>query len=191
MAEGLALASAVASLVTLVGQVSRLSYIFLSDIRNASRSQKLYLQETSALTEVLLRIEDALEVRDIEGIRNFVAFGPSSKLKSTLENCQDLLASLKISLEKAAEDGSQFARLRSSLKWPFGEKEIKKTVDTIKRHRLIPHSPLFFALKLIANQVTYWLQRCRPTLCKKRRNTLPLSSSNHLLAPFLSLHIGR
>jgi len=105
--------------------VSRLSYIFLSNIRNASRSQKLYLQETSALTEVLLRIEDALEVRDIEGIRNFVAFGPSSKLKSTLENCQDLLASLKISLEKAAEDGSQFARLRSSLKWPFGEKVLE------------------------------------------------------------------
>jgi hypothetical protein len=62
MAEAIGLAASIAGLLTLVGQVTALSYA-LSDIRNASKSQKLYLQEISALTEVL-RIEQAVEIQD-------------------------------------------------------------------------------------------------------------------------------
>ncbi len=131
MAEVLGLASAVASLVTLVGQVSKLSYDFLSDVKNASKSQKLYLQETSALTEALLRIEDALEVQGIN------AFRPSSTFEHTLADCHDLLLSLKASLEKATQGASQMSRIKSSLKWPFGEREVRSTVETLRRHRFI------------------------------------------------------
>ena len=130
MAEAVALASAIASLVTLVGQVSKLSYQFLSDIKHASKSQKSYLQETAALTEVLLRIEDALEVKEV------IAFSHSSQLKYTLEECRDLLTSLKISLERAAEGGGRIAKLKSSLKWPFDERDVRNTVDRLRRYRL-------------------------------------------------------
>ena len=131
MADVLGLASAVASLVTLVGQVSKLSYAFLSDVKNASKSQKLYLQEASALTEALLRIEDALEVQGISAVR------PSSTFKHSLADCHDLLLSLKASLEKATQGAGQMPKIKSSLKWPFGEREVRSTVETLRRHRLI------------------------------------------------------
>ena len=128
MAEVIGLASAVAGLVTLVGQVAKLSYIFLSDIRGASKSQKLYLQEVSALTEVLLRIEQALEVQELGVVR------PSISTKA-LQDCQELLGSLKTSLEKATESSSRFEKLKSSVKWPFDENEVKKLVGMLHRYR--------------------------------------------------------
>ena len=129
MAELVGLASAIAGLVTLVGQVAKLSYSFLSDIRGASKSQKLYLQEISALTEVLLRTEHALDIQELD------AFRSSSILTNTLQNCQELLISLKSSLEAATESGSRIERLKSSLKWPFDEKEVKRLVEMLHRYR--------------------------------------------------------
>jgi hypothetical protein len=129
MAEIIGLASAVAGLVTLVGQVTTLSYIFLSDIRGASKSQKRYLQEISALTEILLRMEQALEVQELGAVR------PSSIPNNAFQDCQELLRSVKTSLENATESSSRIDRLKSSLKWPFDEKEVKKLVDMLHRHR--------------------------------------------------------
>ena len=128
MAEALGLASAVAGLVTLIGQVTKLSYVFLSDVRSASKSQKLYLQEISALTEVLLRVEQALEVQELDVVRPLIS-------KEALQNSQELLISVKTSLEKATENSSHIGKLKSSLTWPFGEKEIKRLVEILHRYR--------------------------------------------------------
>lgn len=138
MAELLAFSSAIASLVTLVGQVSKLSYGFLSDISNAPKSQKMFLQETSALTEVFLRMEDALNVDEL------FEFKPSSTLSVSLEDCQHLLFSLKASLEKAAAGESRLAKVKSSMKWPFSEKEVKATVERLRRHRWLPQQLAFW-----------------------------------------------
>jgi hypothetical protein len=123
------LAAAVAGLVTLVGQVSKLSYAFFSDIKGASKSQKLYLQEISALTEVLLRIEQALEIQELGAIP------PPSIPMSILQDCQELLSSLNTSLSKATRNSSRVENLKTSLKWPFDEKEVKKVVEMISRYR--------------------------------------------------------
>ena len=128
MAEVIGLASAIAGLVTLIGQVTKLSYVFLSDIRGASKSQKLYLQEVSALTEVLLRIEQSLEVQELGVVR------PSISTKA-LQDCQELLGSLKTRLEKATESNSRIEKLKSSVKWPFDENEVKKLVGMLHRYR--------------------------------------------------------
>lgn len=132
MAEVMALiglAASVSGLLTLVGQVSKLSYGFISDVRNASKSQKLYLQEISALTEALLRIEQALEVQDLGSIR------PSSIPTTALQDCQELLNSIKTSLEKTTQSSSRIEKLKSSLAWPFDEKEVKRFVERINRCR--------------------------------------------------------
>ncbi|KAG8525700.1 uncharacterized protein KY384_000460 [Bacidia gigantensis] len=129
MAEALAVSSAIASLVTIVGQVSKLSYGFLSDVRNASKSQKMFLREVSALTEVFLRMEGALDVEQLDLLR------PSSGLRTALEDCQGLLLSLRRSLEKATEAESRVARFKSSVRWPFDEKEVKGTVERLRRYR--------------------------------------------------------
>jgi hypothetical protein len=128
MAEAIGLASAIAGLLTLIGQVTKLSYTFLSDIRSASKSQKLYLQEVSALTEVLLRIEQSLEVQELGVVR------PSISTKA-LQDCQELLGSLKTSLEKVTESSSRIEKLKSSVKWPFDENEVKKLVGMLHRYR--------------------------------------------------------
>ena len=132
MAEVLALSSALASLVTLIAQVSKLSYDFLSDIRNASKSQKMFLQEVSALTQVFLQMEDALDVKLSVEIR------PSSQLRSTFEDSHDLLSQLKHSLIQAGGGESAFSRIKSSMRWPFNEKEVKNTVERLRRHRCLP-----------------------------------------------------
>jgi hypothetical protein len=128
MAEAIGLAAAIAGLLTLIGQVTKLSYTFLSDIRGASKSQKLYLQEVSALTEVLLRIEQSLEVQEMGVVR------PSISTKA-LQDCQELLGSLKRSLEKAMESSSRIEKLKSSITWPFDENEVKKLVERLHRYR--------------------------------------------------------
>ena len=129
MAEALGIASAVVGLVTLVAQVTKLSYTFFSDIRNASKSQKLYLQEISALTEVLLRLEQALELQERVALRR------SSILKEALQDCQELLSSLKTSLEKTTKSSSRIEKVKSSLTWPFDEKEVKRLVEKFHRYR--------------------------------------------------------
>jgi hypothetical protein len=129
MAEAIGFASAVAGLVSLVGQVSKLSYTFISDVRKASKSQKLYLQEVSALAEVLLRIEQALEVEELGAIQ------PPSIPTKALQDCQELLVSMKTSLENSTQSSSRFKKMKSSLKWPFNEKEVKKLVEMVHRSR--------------------------------------------------------
>ena len=132
MAEVLALPSAIASLVTLVGQVSKLSYDFVSDVRNATKSQKMFLQEVSALTQVFLQMEHAFDLQPSAALR------PSSQLRSTLADSQDLLSELKHSLTKATKGESAFFRIKSFMRWPFNEKEVKSTVERLKRHRCLP-----------------------------------------------------
>ena len=133
MAELLALPSAIASLVTLVGQVSKLSYDFLSDVRNATKSQKMFLQEVSALTQVFLQMEDAFDLQPSLALR------PSSPLRSTLEDSLDLLSQLKRSLVKATGGKSAFFRTKSSMKWPFNENEVESNVERLRRHRCLSY----------------------------------------------------
>lgn len=143
MAELLALPSAIASLVTLVGQVSKLSYDFFSDVRNGTKSQKMFLQEVSALTQVFLQMEDAFDLQPS------VALRPSSQLRSTLADSQDLLSQLKQSLVKATEGESACSRIKSSMRWPFNEKEVKSTVERLRRHRCL--LCVHFKIRLLAD----------------------------------------
>jgi hypothetical protein len=123
------LASAIVTLVTLIGQFTKLSYVFLSDIRKASKSQKMYLQEIPALTEVLLRIEQAL------GVQELVAARPSPTLERALRDCQELLMSLETSLRSGTASGSRMGKVTSSLTWLFDEKEVKKILEIQCRYR--------------------------------------------------------
>jgi hypothetical protein len=129
MAEALGLASAIVTLVTLIGQFTKLSYVFLSDIRKASKSQKMYLQEIPALTEVLLRIEQAL------GVQELVAARPSPTLERALQDCQELLMSLETSLRRGTASGSRMGKVTSSLTWLFDEKGVKKILEILCRYR--------------------------------------------------------
>ncbi|KAE8443548.1 hypothetical protein EG329_001788 [Mollisiaceae sp. DMI_Dod_QoI] len=132
MAEPLGIASSVISLVTIAAQISKLSYNLFTDLRNATKAQKQYLREVSALTEVLLRLEQAVEVAQIESL---FATRPGPLSATILRDCQEDLKGLHARLDH--EVGGRFEKLKTTLRWFFDERDVKKLIDMLHRYREI------------------------------------------------------
>ncbi|KAJ5448697.1 hypothetical protein N7445_003518 [Penicillium cf. griseofulvum] len=123
MAELVGLLVSIGGLVQLAGQITKLSYSYVSDIKSAPKTQKLYLQEVSALTDVLFRVEKAIRETETTGLE--LPLCPSSLNEEALQECRRQLSVLHLDLDK---------RLRR-LVWPFQEKEVKKYIDLLHRYR--------------------------------------------------------
>ena len=106
MAEVIGLASGVAGLVALSLQISQSSSMYVSDVINAPRTQRAYLYEILALSEVLFRLEEA--IRDSEATGVSLKRGPAIS-EETLWECKRQLALQKSRLEQN----------RHRLTWPF------------------------------------------------------------------------
>ncbi|MBZ6375858.1 MAG: hypothetical protein LBE67_12900 [Kocuria palustris] len=125
MAEVVGLVASIAGLVQIAGQITKLSYSYVSDIKSAPKTQKLYLQEVSALTDVLFRVEKAIQEAESTGLE--LPLCPSSLNEEILQECRRHLSVLHLDLDK---------RLRR-LGWPFQEKDVKKYIDLLHRYRSI------------------------------------------------------
>ena len=68
MAEALGLVVNIAAVIQVAAEVAQLSYKYARDVKNAPRTQKEYLQEVSALMEVLFRVEQAVQDVEITGL---------------------------------------------------------------------------------------------------------------------------
>lgn len=124
MAEVVGLVSGIASLVTMAMQITKLSYSYVADIRSAHSTQKHYLREISALTEVLLRSEEVSQNLEKENL----GFRRSNDLsESVVEECAQKLDKLCIELRKPLP----------SIFWPIQEKSLKKHVEDLHRFRSI------------------------------------------------------
>ncbi|KAF7525648.1 hypothetical protein PCG10_004639 [Penicillium crustosum] len=123
MAELVGLVASIAGLVQIAGQITKLSYSYVSDIKSAPKTQKLYLQEVSALTDVLFRVEKAIQEAESTDLE--LPSWPSSLNEEALQDCRRHLLALHLDLDK---------RLRR-LVWPFQEKEVKKYIDLLHRYR--------------------------------------------------------
>ncbi|RXW17995.1 hypothetical protein EST38_g7853 [Candolleomyces aberdarensis] len=131
MAEAIGTASAIAGLLTLAGQIAKFSYTYLSDFQNATKSQRSYLLEISALSDVLLQVESILENED----RTFLS-SVASQLSAMVEKCRKELEDLKNELEtRVVKEYGKFKRFQSDVVWPFKEKEIKSHIDSVHRFR--------------------------------------------------------
>ncbi|KAJ2931521.1 hypothetical protein H1R20_g5586, partial [Candolleomyces eurysporus] len=131
MAEAIGTASAIAGLLTLAGQIAKFSYTYLSDFQNASKTQRSYLLEISALSDVLLQVESILESED----QTFLS-SVASQLSGMVEKCRKELEDLKNELEtRVVKEYGRFKRFQSDVIWPFKEKEIKGHIDSIHRFR--------------------------------------------------------
>ncbi|OQD98950.1 hypothetical protein PENVUL_c068G04050 [Penicillium vulpinum] len=123
MAELVGLVASIGGLVQIAGQITKLSYSYVSDIKSAPKTQKLYLQEVSALTDVLFRVEKAIRETETSSLQ--LPSWPSSLNGEALQECRRHLSVLHLDLDK---------RLRR-LVWPFQEKELKKYIDLLHRYR--------------------------------------------------------
>ncbi|KAE9569099.1 hypothetical protein CGMCC3_g14852 [Colletotrichum fructicola] len=124
MAEVVGLVSGIASLVTMAMQITKLSYSYIADIRSAHSTQKQYLREVSALTEVLLRSEEVSQNLEKE---NIGLSRPSDLSKSVVAECAQKLDKLCVELRKPSP----------SIFWPIQEKNLKKHIEDLHRFRSI------------------------------------------------------
>ncbi|KAF0331782.1 hypothetical protein GQ607_000902 [Colletotrichum asianum] len=124
MAEVVGLVTGIASLVTMAMRITELSYGYIADIRSAHSTQKQYLREISALTEVLLRSEEASQNLEKE---NLGLSRPTDLFKSIVSECAQKLDRLCSELRTPSP----------SIFWPIQEKGLKKHVEDLHRFRSI------------------------------------------------------
>ncbi|KAJ5505364.1 hypothetical protein N7453_004321 [Penicillium expansum] len=124
MAEKVGFVASIADLIQIVGQITKLSYSYVSDIKSAPKTQNLYLQEVSALTDVLFRVKKATQEAESTGLE--LPLWPSSLNEEALQEFRSHMLVLHLDLDK---------RLRR-LVWPFQEKEVKKPVATATYKRV-------------------------------------------------------
>ncbi|KAH6891489.1 ankyrin repeat-containing domain protein [Thelonectria olida] len=126
MAEIIGLVSGVAGLVTFAAQITKLSYNLISDLKGASQNQKLYLQEVSALTDVLFQADTAASEASRLGLE---ISRPASLSEDLIANCTDQLSRIRDDLASGIK--------RS--KWLFQERELKKRVEILHNFHSIFH----------------------------------------------------
>ncbi|KAF2111928.1 ankyrin repeat-containing domain protein [Lophiotrema nucula] len=141
MAEAIGLAASLTTLLALAGQVAQLSYAYVSDVRNAPKIQKMYLQEISAFMEVLFRAEQATTDSEATGI---IGSRPSSLSESFLKDCYSQLSALQSDLEKR----------QRRLLWPLQAKEFKKSIQVLSAFRSV-FIDFVSANNLAATNATY------------------------------------
>ncbi|KAJ6524309.1 ankyrin repeat-containing domain protein [Mycena capillaripes] len=132
MAEVVGFVSSIAGLVALASQITKISYGYLSDVRDAKRTRGQYLTELSAFTDALFHAEKA--VVDAEKLGP-LAPRPASLSTEVLNDCRDQLVLLRQNLQGSAADGSSLTRLKLALVWPLEEKQTKKHIDMLHRFR--------------------------------------------------------
>ncbi|KAI9372816.1 ankyrin repeat-containing domain protein [Aspergillus egyptiacus] len=122
MAEALGLLVNIAAVLQLATEIAQLSYNYVRDVKNAPKSQKQYLQEVSALMEILFRVEQAIRDAETTGL---LPDRPSSLSDDALTECYESLSGLHFNLTKR----------RSRLLQPFHEKEWKEHLNMIHKYR--------------------------------------------------------
>ncbi|KAL2865966.1 ankyrin repeat-containing domain protein [Aspergillus lucknowensis] len=122
MAEAIGLAVNIASVLQLATEIAQLSYSYARDVKNAPKTQKRYLQEVSALMEVLFRVEQAIQ--DAE-TTDLLPERPPSLSDDALMDCYKALSALQFDLQKR----------RSRLLQPFHEKEWRVHIDMLNNYR--------------------------------------------------------
>jgi hypothetical protein len=129
MAE-VGLAAAVAGLISLAIEVSHLSFEYASAVRHTSRSVSGYLRELSALTSVVLRLQDAAERLEV---RNALGDRPPGLPNASVMECIEQMKKLKEKLERYVS-GSGIRGKVKSLAWPFEEKDTRHLTEMFQRY---------------------------------------------------------
>lgn len=132
MAEALGLAASIASHTQIIGQITKISYSVISDIQTATKDQKQYLQEVSALADVLLRLEQALDSPQVQSI---LAVRPPTLSRKVLEDCYRGLGSLQDVQTNRTTSSSRLESFKTSVLWPFEGKGVKKQIEILHKYR--------------------------------------------------------
>lgn len=164
MAEALGLASAVAGLVSLAIEVSRISFEYASGVRHASKAVSDYLRELSALTSVILRLQNATTRPEV---RNALEDLPAEPADPSILECMGDMTRLKTKLEKYTGNGLRM-KIKTLL-WPFEEKETRKLAEMFQRYCSILEAMISADTLVVSSKV---LHEVRSMIIDDRRSEI-------------------
>lgn len=154
MAEVLGVTTGIVSLVSLALKVSQVSYDYVQTVRGSSSVIARYLQEILALSQSLLKVQEALAQ---PGISAVVSSDPNEALLPTIltTECFKELDSIKRKLQKRLETRSNLGIKVQALTWPFQEKDTLEIIEKLSRwnstcNSVVSAYNLFVAPKLDA-----------------------------------------
>ena len=124
MAEALGVISSIVTLIELSAKIAGLSYSYAREVKNAPKTQKQYLQEISALIEVLYRVEQAVAESESTGI---LPARPPTLNEEALMDCYKELSRLYFELERRK---LRFLR-------PFQDRELKGHINMLQKFRAL------------------------------------------------------
>ena len=128
MADPLSTAASVVGLVSLAIQLSQLSFQYVSAIKGSSKAWSSYIQELSALTSVLLKVQHASD-----GIKSLHAVTTRPGIsEATVRDCEAELGELKTVLSEKLQKRGIRGKL-DMFAWPFSEADTDKKVQTLHR----------------------------------------------------------
>lgn len=145
MADPFSAAASVAGLVSLAIQLSQLSFQYVSSVNGSSKAWSSYIQELSALTSVLLKVQQVSDAgdrvtseRDLCAAMSGLALGISP---AAVWECAAELNQLKAVLSEKLQKRGLRGKLEM-LAWPFSEADTEKRVFILHRFSALFNSSL-------------------------------------------------
>ncbi len=125
--DPLSVAASVAGLVSLAFEVSSTVSSYCKSVKNARKEVQDTAQELASMQNTLQQLDELLHSQRLKSR----LFDSSSVLVTALTICSNIIKT--ISSKVQALDADCFARVWEKLKWPFSEKEMQKTLTTLRR----------------------------------------------------------
>lgn len=129
MSDPLSVAGTITGLAGLAIQLSHVSYQYVASVKGSSKAWSSYIQELSALTSVLLRLQTAGEVQERGSV---LTTREPSVSKDAVNECIRELHQLKIKLDDKLARRGVMGKL-DALVWPFSELDTQKKVNMLHR----------------------------------------------------------
>ena len=125
--DPLSLAASVAGLVSLALQVSGTIGSYCSSVKDAPKSLRQVDGELLLLLSALQQLENFLRSQP----SLHISFDQTSVLATALISCRESIDAIASRLHDPKKDGKLHTLDR--LKWPFGENEIEKRLEAMRR----------------------------------------------------------
>jgi hypothetical protein len=138
MSDPLSVAGTIAGLVGVAIQLSQVSYQYVASIKGSSKAWSSYIQELSALTAVLLRLQAAAEVPERGSTLTIREPHVSA---DAVNECVSELQQVKTKLDAKLARGGIMGKFEA-LAWPFSEMDTQKKVDMLHRFHSLFSSAL-------------------------------------------------
>ncbi len=151
--DPLSVLGAFIAVVQISGTIISHCYDYRKSVRSAPRDLTRILNEVSDLRNVLERLIRLVD-EDVASGRGYLSAVEQMTLKSgPLERCQSDLESIESRLQRPL---SKWKALGKQLTWPLEEKEVLKSLETIRRTKSLIESALTIDNSYVSRKICFF-----------------------------------